>query len=570
MFRFEEPTYLYLLLLLPLLVTFYLYSNYRRRKAIRKFGDPELMARLMPDVSKYRPDVKFWMLFASLGLFALLLARPQFGSKLETVKRQGIEVMIALDISNSMLAEDVQPSRLQKAKRLVAQLVDKMENDKVGMIVFAGDAFTQLPITSDYISAKMFLETIDPSLISKQGTAIAAALNLGTRSFTPQEGVGRTIILITDGENHEGGVVEAARAATEKGIQINVLGVGSPDGAPIPVSGTNDYRRDREGNVVVTRLNEQMCQEIAQAGNGIYVRVDNTNAAQKAITQEVNKLAKADVETQVYTEFNEQFQSVAWIILLLLLAEMLILERKNPLFRNIHLFTPGKKGVGILLLLLLPLVASAQKAERDYIRKGNRQFKDSIFVEAEVNYRKALDVNPQSTVSMYNLANTLAAQNKLQEAMDQYTTVAKIEKDKANLAQIYHNMGVIFHSQKEFGKAVEAYKESLRNNPKDDETRYNLALAQKQLQDQQQQQQEQNQQNQEQQQQQQEEQQQNNDQQDQQQQQQPPQQQQQDKEEMSKENAEQLLRSVMQDEKDVQDKLKKQQVIQGGRLEKDW
>ena len=338
MFRFEEPTYLYLLLLLPFLAAFYLYSNYRRRKAIRKFGDPVLMAQLMPDVSKYRPDVKFWLVFAAIGLFAVLLARPQFGSKLETVKRQGVEVMIALDISNSMLAQDVQPSRLEKAKRLVAQLVDKMENDKVGMIVFAGDAFTQLPITSDYISAKMFLESINPSLISKPGTAIGAAINLATRSFTPQEGVGRAVIVITDGENHEGGAVEAAKAAAEKGIQVSVLGVGMPDGAPIPVEGTNDFRRDRDGNVVVTRLNEQMCQEIAQAGDGIYVRVDNSNAAHKVIAQEINKMAKADVETQVYTEFNEQFQAVAWIILLLLLAEMLILERKNPLFRNIHLF----------------------------------------------------------------------------------------------------------------------------------------------------------------------------------------------------------------------------------------
>ena len=338
MFRFEEPAYLYLLLLLPFLAAFYLYSNYRRRRNIRRFGDPVLLAQLMPDVSKYRPDIKFWILFAAIGLFSVLLARPQFGSKLETVKRKGVEVIIALDISNSMLAQDVQPSRLEKAKRLISRLVDELDNDKVGMIVFAGDAFTQLPITSDYISAKMFLESINPSLISKQGTAIGAAINLATRSFTPQEGVGRAVIVITDGENHEGGAVEAAKAAAEKGIQVSVLGVGMPDGAPIPVEGTNDFRRDRDGNVVVTRLNEQMCQEIAQAGDGIYVRVDNSNAAQKVIAQEINKMAKADVETQVYTEFNEQFQAVAWIILLLLLAEMLILERKNPLFRNIHLF----------------------------------------------------------------------------------------------------------------------------------------------------------------------------------------------------------------------------------------
>lgn len=338
MFRFEEPAYLYLLLLLPLLAAFYLYSNYRRRKNIRKFGDPELMAQLMPDVSKYRPDVKFWMVFVAIGLFSVLLARPQFGSKLETVKRQGVEVMIALDISNSMLAQDVQPSRLQKAKRLVAQLVDKWR-----MIsrydCFAGDAFTQLPITSDYISAKMFLESIDPSLISKQGTAIGAAINLASRSFTPQEGVGRAVIVITDGENHEGGAVEAAQEAAEKGMQVFVLGVGSPDGSPIPAEdGSNNFRRDKDGNVIVTRLNEQMCQEIAKAGNGMYIRVDNTNSAEKVLNNEIAKLSKADVESQVYTEFDEQFQALAWLVLILLVVEMLILERKNPLFKNVRLF----------------------------------------------------------------------------------------------------------------------------------------------------------------------------------------------------------------------------------------
>lgn len=341
MFRFGEPTYLYLLLLLPFLAAFYLYSNYKRRKNIRRFGDPALLAQLMPDVSKYRPNIKFWILFVAIGLFSVLLARPQFGSKLETVKRK-VEVIIALDISNSMLAQDVQPSRLEKAKRLISRLVDELANDKVGMIVFAGDAFTQLPITSDYISAKMFLESINPSLISKQGTAIGEAINLATRSFTPQEGVGRAIIVITDGENHEGGAVEAAKAAAEKGIQVNVLGVGMPEGSPIPAEGTNDYRRDREGNVIVTRLNEAMCQEIAKEGKGIYVRVDNSNSAQKAINQEVNKMAKSDVESKVYTEFNEQFQAIAWIILLLLLVEILILDRKNPLFKNVHLFSNKK------------------------------------------------------------------------------------------------------------------------------------------------------------------------------------------------------------------------------------
>lgn len=338
MFRFGEPLYLYLLILLPFLVAFYLYSNHRRRKKIRQYGDPELLAQLMPDVSKYRPDVKFWLMFAALTMVIFMLARPQFGSKMETVKRQGVETVVALDISNSMLAQDVTPSRLDKSKKLISRLVETFNNDKVAMIVFAGEAFTQLPITSDYISAKMFLETINPSLISTQGTDIRGAIDLAMKSFTPNEGVGRAIVLITDGENHEGGAIEAAQEAAKQGVRVFVLGVGSPDGSPIPVEGTNDFRRDKDGNVVVTRLNEQMCQEIARAGNGIYVRVDNTNSAERALNAEINKLAKADVETQVFTEFDEQFQVLACLALILLAAEIMLLNRRNPLFKNVKLF----------------------------------------------------------------------------------------------------------------------------------------------------------------------------------------------------------------------------------------
>ena len=339
MFRFANPDFLYLFFLLPVLVAVYLYYNHRRRQNIRKYGDPALLKELMPTVSKYRPDVKFWLTFAALALTIFMLARPQFGSKMETVKRSGVEAVIALDISNSMMAEDVTPSRLEKAKKLISRLVDTFNNDKVGMIVFAGEAFTQLPITSDYISAKMFLESINPSLITTQGTDIGAAIRLAMKSFTPNDGVGRAIVVITDGENHEGGAVEAAKEAAEKNMQVFILGIGSPDGSPIPVErGRNDFRKDKDGNVIVTRLNEQMCQEIAKAGNGVYIRVDNSNSAEKILNEEISKLAKTDVESQVFTDFDEQFQALAWLVLILLVVEMLILERKNPLFKNIRLF----------------------------------------------------------------------------------------------------------------------------------------------------------------------------------------------------------------------------------------
>ncbi len=336
--KFASPEYFYLLIIIPIIWAVYIYTNYKRKKNLQAYGEMDLLKNLMPEVSNYRPGIKFWLSLVALALIVVVLARPQFGSKKETVKRQGIEVVIALDISNSMMAQDIAPNRLEKAKKIISRLIDKFENDKVGLIVFAGDAFVQLPITNDFISAKMFLETITPALISRQGTDIGGAISLAMKSFTPKEGIGKAIIVITDGENHEGGAEEAARLAAEKGMNVYLLGVGSLDGAPIPVEGTKDYRRDKEGNVVVTKLNEGMAQTIAQAGNGAYIRVDNTNNAQKLLESEVNKLAKADVETEVYTEFNEQFEFVAWIAFLLLVVESLILTGKSRWTKDFKLF----------------------------------------------------------------------------------------------------------------------------------------------------------------------------------------------------------------------------------------
>ena len=318
MFRFANPNALFLYILLAIIVGVYFVSQRLRKKALRRYGSPELLDALMPEVSTFRPALKFWITFVALCFMVLLIARPQFGSKMETVKRQGIETIIALDISNSMLAEDVAPSRLEKSKNLISKLVDNFSDDKVGLIVFAGDAFIQLPITSDFISAKIFLETIAPELITRQGTNIKAAIDMATRSFTPKEGVGKAIIIITDGENHEGGAKEAAKAAAEKGMMVYVMGIGSPEGSPIPAGRSGEFRRDKEGNIVITRLNEQMCQEIAAAGNGVYIRIDNTNNAQRVLQQELDKLAKADIETTIYKEYNEQFMVMAWVAFVLL------------------------------------------------------------------------------------------------------------------------------------------------------------------------------------------------------------------------------------------------------------
>ena len=338
MFKFAYPNALFLYIPLLLIVGIYLYACYKRRSDIRKYGSPELLGAMMPEASRFRPQLKFWLTFTALCFMVLLLARPQFGTKVETVKRQGIETVIALDISNSMMAQDVAPNRLERSKNIISRLVDEFEDDRIGLIVFAGDAFIQLPITNDFISAKLFLESISPSLITRQGTNVKAAIDMATRSFTPREGVGKAIIIITDGENHEGGAIEAAKAAAEKGMMVYVMGVGSPEGAPIPGERSNDFRRDKEGNVIVTKLNEQMCQEIAAAGNGVYIRIDNTSNAQKILQKEVDKLAKADLDTAVYSEHDEQFQVMAWIAFVLLLLEMLLMVKKNPKLKDFNLF----------------------------------------------------------------------------------------------------------------------------------------------------------------------------------------------------------------------------------------
>lgn len=339
MFRFADIEMLWWLLTIPVFVVAYVLITRHKRHQLSEFGDPELMAQLMPDASKSRPIVKFALLMGALSLLIIAAARPQYGQQEKTVKRQGIEVMVALDISNSMLAEDVAPNRLDRAKQMLSKMIDNMVDDKVGLVVFAGEAFTQLPITCDYVSAKMFLNTISPKLIPTQGTAIGAALQTAIRSFGSQESdAGRAIILITDGENHEDDAIAAAKQAQELGIQVFVIGIGKPEGSPIPVPGTNDYIKDRSGQVVVSRLNEEMCQEIAQAGKGAYVRCDNTNTAMRALQQELDRIATTDLETTVYADYNEQYQSFVLIALLLLVIDFFILMRQNHRLSRMDLF----------------------------------------------------------------------------------------------------------------------------------------------------------------------------------------------------------------------------------------
>ena len=340
LFRFANPEYLYLLLLLPFMIAIFIINEFRKRNSLKKLGETNLINRLIPEISGTRPVVKFLFQLMALSAAVIMLARPQFGSRIEEVKKQGVEVIIALDVSNSMLAEDIQPNRLTRAKQAISRLVDNLENDKIGLIVFAGDAYTQIPVTTDYVSAKMFLSTINPEMVPKQGTAIGAAIDLASRSFTPGEGKSKALIIITDGENHEDDPVSAAGEATKTGIVIHTIGIGSAEGVPVPVAtgGRRDYLKDADGATVITKLDEEILKKIAMSAGGNYIRASNSNIGLDEIFNDIRKMKTEELESTMYTEYNDQFQIFAAISILFLLLDILIMDRKNRKLQEVKLF----------------------------------------------------------------------------------------------------------------------------------------------------------------------------------------------------------------------------------------
>jgi Ca-activated chloride channel family protein len=340
MFRFEHPMYLNLMLALPLLVLLYwVYLRWKKNVA-KKLGDSSVVNRLLIDVSPFRMHLKFIFLMLSLASLLIALANPQIGSRLEKVQRKGIDLMIAIDVSNSMLAQDIKPSRIERARQSVSRLIDDMENDRIGLIVFAGKAYTQLPITTDYNAAKMMLSTVKPDLIPVQGTAIGQAIEMAMASFKEEEG-GKAIIIITDGENHEDDAVEKAADAASKGIRIYTIGMGLADGAPIPDYKNNQitgFKKDRSGSTVITRLDESMLQQIAQAGNGIYVRASNTQAGLKKVYDEIGKLDQKTFDSLSYADYDDRFQYFIALALIFLTLSFTLNERKSRWASKIKIF----------------------------------------------------------------------------------------------------------------------------------------------------------------------------------------------------------------------------------------
>lgn len=336
MFRFANGELLYLLILVPVLVIVYLLAVGRRRRLVARFGNPGLLRELMPDFSRGRIRFKAVLFIAAYTLLVFAAARPQFGSKLREEHSRGVEMMLVVDVSNSMMAEDFEPNRLERTKYAIGKLFEGLQQERVGLVVFAGEPKVQLPITSDYRMAQAFAKRISPSLVGEQGTAIGRALEQAMLSFSSQSEQSRVIVLVTDGENHEDDAVEAARKAAEQGIRIYTIGIGTPEGAPIQIDG--DFIKDENGEMVVSKLNEAMLEQIASITGGAYVRATKQSIGLEEIVKSIDEMEKSDLATVRFEEYNEQYQYPLAAALVLLVLDVFILSRRNPRLRRFNIF----------------------------------------------------------------------------------------------------------------------------------------------------------------------------------------------------------------------------------------
>ncbi len=584
MLRFAHPEYLYALLILPFLISIYVWSRQARKRSLRKIGNPELIQQLMPSAGKYKRRIKFGLLLIALALLIMALANPQIGTKLETIKREGVDIMLALDVSNSMLAEDFKPNRLENAKRQISLMLDHLENDRIGIVVFAGTSFLQLPLTTDYSAARLFLSTIDTDIVSVQGTAIGSAIRMSMQSFVQGERKYKVIVVISDGENFEDDALDAAKEAVAAGIAIHSIGMGSPQGVPIPVyqkGVQTGFKKDAEGSVVITRLDEVLLQRIADTAKGKYIRAGVRQDELNLIFKQIEGMEKKQIAAKMYTEFEDRFQYPLLAALILLLMEFFLSERKLEWPSFWKSILPAAAKVSIFILLCC--TQSYADSERTLVRDGNRQYKDKQYTEAEVNYRKALEKNKALKEGQFNLGDALYKQGRYEEAEKQFRMAAENASGDSR-AQAYHNLGNALLKQKKFEDSIQSYKDALKLNPQDQDTKYNLEFARRLLQQQQNQQQNKDQkkdkkdqkqdqqndqqkdQNKDQKKQEQQNQKQN---QPQQQSQEQKQQAEQKKEQISREDAERILQALKNEEKNVQKKLQKK-VPAKAKVEKDW
>ena len=565
MFRFQHISFLLFLVAVPIFILlYYLLLNWKKRTA-KKIGDERLVKEMTKSFSQQRFAVKFILIVCAFAIGVLALANLRSPNGKENVSRNGIDVMIALDVSKSMLAQDVQPNRLDRAKQVLSKLIDKLSNDRIGIVVFAGRAYLQMPLTSDHGAAKMYLSSASTDVVPTQGTVLADALQMCYVSFSTQEKKYKSVVLISDGEDHDEGALKKAEQMANDGIVINTIGIGSPEGAAIIDPATNEIKKDDQGNTIVTRLNEEALANIAAKGNGIYQLFTSTDDVVSKLNLQLSSMDQRNVTEDALVNYNNYFAWFLGIALSLLVIELLISAKKIPAISAQK--TAGARPFQLIVIgtcILLPGVGFAQNV-KSTIKKGNEAYTKKDYPKAIDNYRKVTGKDPQNTIAQYNLGNALYRNKNTDEAVNAFDNAVKNSKNDNTKANAYYNKGVVLQNAKKLPECINAYKNALKLNPGDDDARQNLQQALQQLKQQQQQQKEKK---------------------DKEQKKPKDDEKQKDKQKskdqdkqdqpkpqpskLTKQDAEEKLKALMEQEKNLQDKLKKINSASPGKPEKDW
>ncbi len=468
--QFQHINYFWLLLgLVVLVAVFYFWKNQRNKK-INLLGDAFLVEKLIPSLTFLKSGWRFLLLLLALFFGIIALANLQEPEKNSTLKRAGIDVVIALDLSKSMYAEDVAPSRLEKAKLLTSKLIEKLHNNRIGLVFFAGKSYVSVPLTSDMAALKMNLDIASPELIPTQGTVIGEAIEMASQVFNEKETQYKSIILISDGEDHDEKAASAINKAIEKGIKINTIGVGSSEGTKIPLPNSNQqYVIDQEGNVVISKLNEAELIKIAEQGNGIYESLQNIENVSNAIFTEINGMKQKQLGGDQYMNYKSYFQYFLLLSLLFILIEFFIRLQIS------------KKKISVLMMMLFFNYNSFAQKKNTELYIGNKNYKEQKFSEAENAYAKIITKNPKNRAAQFNLGNAQYQNKQYDKALKNYEKVATVSPDKNLKATAWHNAGNTFADQQKWAESINYYKQALRNNPTSKETKYALSYAQQML-----------------------------------------------------------------------------------------
>ncbi|MBP6430436.1 MAG: VWA domain-containing protein [Ferruginibacter sp.] len=480
---FQNISYLYTLLAIPIFIALYFYILQWKKNTKKKIGDERLVNELTKHHSNKKFAIKFALVTGAFALCVLALANLRSVNGRETVSKNGIDIMIALDVSKSMLAQDVEPNRLTRAKQLVSKLVDALGNNRIGIVLFAGKAYLQMPLTADYAAAKMLINTASTDAVPTQGTVISDALKMCYSSFNTKEKKYKLVVVITDGENHDEEAISITKKMALEGVMVSTIGIGSPEGSTIIDEITNETKKDAAGNTVITKLNENVLKEIAQAGNGIYQLFSSTNQTVTALQFQLNNMDKRLVTEESNTSYTSYYQWFLALALLLLFIELFISEVKNA--KKEKLKTANLSYILFFISYLVFPQTTVAQSQQKLLKQGSIAYKNQDYEKAAATYKKVVEKSPSNTTAQYNLGNAMYKKSKVDEAVQAFDNTIKTATDKNLKSKAYYNKGVVLQKIQNLPGCIEAYKEALKINPNDDDARQNLQKALQQLKEQQ-------------------------------------------------------------------------------------